>query len=306
MADKILIQDLLLRTIIGINPEERLNRQDVLINVVLYADSHAAGASDAIVDAVNYRSIAKHIIGLVEGAQFNLVEKMAADIASICLEDPRVERVTVRVEKPGAVRFARSVGVEIDRARDGRGLNRAFVSLGSNIAPERNLTSAVRLLAEQCRLLAVSRVYETQPVLSGSAPARARATGAAVVAVSASGQPNFLNAAVLVETHLEAAEFKRQVLQPIESQLGRVRTPDKNAPRTIDLDISMFNDEVFDMGGRHIPDPDLLRFPHIAYPLADLAPQYCHPETGATLLEIARSLAEIGLTYRPDLVLWPV
>ncbi len=115
--DKIHIKDLLLRTIIGINDEERRNRQDVLINLVLHADLRPAGASDDIDDAVNYRTITKRIIALVENSQFFLVEKMADEIAQICLEDRRVKRVRVQVEKPGALRFARSVGVSIKRSR---------------------------------------------------------------------------------------------------------------------------------------------------------------------------------------------
>ena len=117
MKDRIRIRDLHLRTIIGINDEERRARQDVLINIELRADTHAAGVSDDIEDAVNYRTITKRIINLVEDSQFYLVEKLAAEIASICLENARVERAIVRVEKPGALRFARSVGVEIDRDR---------------------------------------------------------------------------------------------------------------------------------------------------------------------------------------------
>jgi FolB domain-containing protein len=117
MTDRIYIKDLLLRTIIGINEEERRNRQDVLINIVLHAGTRAAGASDNIEDAVNYRTITKRVIDLVEGSRFHLVEKLAAEIAAICLGDSRVEQVTVRVEKPGALRFARSVGIEIDRTR---------------------------------------------------------------------------------------------------------------------------------------------------------------------------------------------
>jgi FolB domain-containing protein len=117
MADQIQIKDLQLRTIIGINEEERRGRQDVVINIVLYADIRAAGASDDIDDAVNYRTITKRIIRLVEESQFCLVERLAAEIAAICLENPRVESVGVRVEKPGALRFARSVGVEIHRTR---------------------------------------------------------------------------------------------------------------------------------------------------------------------------------------------
>jgi dihydroneopterin aldolase/D-erythro-7,8-dihydroneopterin triphosphate epimerase len=118
MTDMIQIRDLHLRTVIGINDEERRNRQDVLINVTLYADTRAAGRSDDIDDAVNYRTITKQIIALVEGSRYYLVEKMAAEIAAICLADPRVERAQVRVEKPGALRFARSVGIEIERERE--------------------------------------------------------------------------------------------------------------------------------------------------------------------------------------------
>jgi len=116
--DQIHIKDLHLRTIIGINEEERRNRQDVLINIVMDADSSQAGESDDIDDAVNYRTITKRIIQLVESSHFYLVEKMAAEIAAICLDDPRVERARVTVEKPGALRFARSVGVSIERGRD--------------------------------------------------------------------------------------------------------------------------------------------------------------------------------------------
>jgi dihydroneopterin aldolase/D-erythro-7,8-dihydroneopterin triphosphate epimerase len=118
MTDQIQIKDLLLRTIIGINEEERRNRQDVLISLVLYTDTRPAGESDDIAQSVNYRTITKRIIQLVEGSQFYLVEKLAAEIAGICLEDARVERVRVAVEKPGALRFARSVGVTIERGRD--------------------------------------------------------------------------------------------------------------------------------------------------------------------------------------------
>ena len=117
--DQIHIKDLHLRTIIGINDEERRNRQDVLINIIMDVDMRRAGETDDIDDAVNYRTITKRIIQLVENSQFYLVEKMAAEIAAICLSNPRVERARVTVEKPGALRFARSVSVTIERGQDG-------------------------------------------------------------------------------------------------------------------------------------------------------------------------------------------
>lgn len=116
-TDRIEISDLLLRCIVGINAEERKNKQDVLINIVMWADTRAAAVSDAIEDAVNYRTITKQVIAYVEPSQFMLVERLAAGIAEICLREPRVTQVQVRVEKPGALRFARSVGVTIVRTR---------------------------------------------------------------------------------------------------------------------------------------------------------------------------------------------
>jgi FolB domain-containing protein len=115
--DKILIKDLLLRGIIGINPEERVNKQDILINMVIYTDIRKAAASDDIADAVNYKSITKRIIAHVEESPDYLVEKMVTDIARIVITEFDVERVQVRLEKPGALRFADSVGIEIERTR---------------------------------------------------------------------------------------------------------------------------------------------------------------------------------------------
>ena len=157
MTDRIHIKDLLLRTIIGINQEERRSRQDVLINVTLRADLIKAGESDSIDDAVNYRTITKRIISMVEHSSFCLVETLAARIAEIALEDVRVERAVVRVEKPGALRFARSVGVELCRSRVDplTQRNRAFIAIGSNIDSESNLRSATGLLASRCHLLRV-------------------------------------------------------------------------------------------------------------------------------------------------------
>jgi 2-amino-4-hydroxy-6-hydroxymethyldihydropteridine diphosphokinase len=286
MSDQIYIKDLLLRTIIGINPEEREKRQDVLINIILHADTRPAGASDDIEDAVNYRTVTKRVIRRVEDSAFYLVEKMAAEIAAICLEEPGVARATVRVEKPGALRFARSVGVAVERTRADLAAQQVLVSLGANIQPERNLPEAVRRLGRCCRLLAVSPVYETPPV-------------------GRTDQPNFLNAAVRLETYRSPAELKGEVLLEIEKELGRVRTADKNAPRTVDLDISLFGDQVLELEGRHIPDPDILEFPHVARPLADLAPGFRHPETGQTLAQIAEGLSDEGLRRRDDIVLGP-
>jgi 2-amino-4-hydroxy-6-hydroxymethyldihydropteridine diphosphokinase len=174
-------------------------------------------------------------------------------------------------------------------------MNSVFIILGSNINKERNLPEAVRRLGRLGRMVAVSSVYETLPV-------------------GRPDQPNFLNAAVRIETGLTAAQVKEAILGQIEKQLGRRRTADKNAPRTIDADLVLFNDEIFDYtyNGRrhHIPDPDLLNFPHVAAPVAELAPEMLHPETAEPLSAIAQRLlaaatsdGKVPLWQRPDIIL---
>jgi FolB domain-containing protein len=116
--DQIIIKDLLVRGIIGINDWEREKAQDILINIVLTADLRHAGTSDNISYSVNYRTISKKAQACAETAQRLTVEALAEDIANICLQEPGVIKVRVRVEKPHAVRFARSVGVEVERSRE--------------------------------------------------------------------------------------------------------------------------------------------------------------------------------------------
>jgi D-erythro-7,8-dihydroneopterin triphosphate epimerase len=115
--DQIHIRDLLLRCIVGVFPEERRAKQDVMINITLYADLSAACRSDQLGDTVDYKGIKQAVIAEVESSECQLVEHLAERIARICLKEQRVLRVRVRLEKPGALRFARSVGVEIVRER---------------------------------------------------------------------------------------------------------------------------------------------------------------------------------------------
>lgn len=115
--DRIHIRDLQARCIVGIYPEERENLQEVVLNVTMHADLSAAGTSDRIEDTVDYKGIKKRLLSMVESSSFFLIERMAEEAARICLEDARVQRVDVTVDKPGALRFARSVAVQITRAR---------------------------------------------------------------------------------------------------------------------------------------------------------------------------------------------
>ncbi len=155
-----------------------------------------------------------------------------------------------------------------------------LLTLGSNVERARNLPRAIAALGERpdWRLRAVSPFYETAAV-GGSSP-----------------QPVFWNAAAWIETRLEPALLRR-ALRELEAALGRVRTTDKYAPRPIDLDIAFYGDSVLSVDGHEIPDPDVARFPHLALPLADVAPNWVHPVLGVTLRQLADSMV-----YAPDAI----
>jgi 2-amino-4-hydroxy-6-hydroxymethyldihydropteridine diphosphokinase len=163
-------------------------------------------------------------------------------------------------------------------------VNRAYLSLGSNIEPEKNLPAAVHELAAFGRVVAVSRVWESAPFGASGATSQ-----------------NFLNAAVLLETELGLTDLYEQAISAIEERLGRIRDPhDKNAPRTIDIDLSLFNREVLEFGTHRVPDPDIVKRPFVAVPLAEIDPDYVHPIEHRRLADIAVALSHAGLILRGD------
>lgn len=151
-------------------------------------------------------------------------------------------------------------------------MNQVFLALGSNIRPEYYLPKAVSLLDEYGVILRRSTVWQSSPVGDHN-------------------QADFLNAAVLMETAFEASALRLDVITVIEDQLGRVRDPDnKNGPRTIDIDLVLFNDKQLKIGDRVIPDPEIFDRVFLAVPLAELAPQYCVPGMKNNLEQIADEL----------------
>lgn len=115
--DSIRIRDLTVSCIIGIEPKERVQKQEVCINLTLQCDLARAAASDDIAHAVDYKTIRDKVVEFVEKSDFNLIETLAARVASLCLEDRRIMAVTVCLDKPGALTRTRSVAVEIHRTQ---------------------------------------------------------------------------------------------------------------------------------------------------------------------------------------------
>jgi 2-amino-4-hydroxy-6-hydroxymethyldihydropteridine diphosphokinase len=153
--------------------------------------------------------------------------------------------------------------------------HRAYLNIGSNIRPEANLPRALEMLRQHGQVPAVSQAWETRAV--GSAG------------------PNFLNACVLFLTPLSAGDLKTQVINPIEDGLGRVRGDDRNAPRTIDLDIALYDDTPLHLNNWENA--------FLLVPLAELAPELRHPMTGERLSDAAeRVLRVTWIIPRPDVI----
>lgn len=158
---------------------------------------------------------------------------------------------------------------------------RAFVSVGSNIDPARNVRAALGLLSARVRLSALSTVYLT-------------------AALGRPEQDPYYNCVVAIETDLAPHTLKHGVLRPIEDALGRRRTADKFAPRAIDLDLIAYGDLVLDEDGMRLPDPEILERPFLAVPLCELAPGWKVAGRNRAIEAVAAALGSAGMRALPD------
>ncbi len=157
----------------------------------------------------------------------------------------------------------------------------AFVSVGSNINPEENIDAALRLIAERTDIRAVSTVFLTEPI-------------------GPSDQPAYYNCVIDIVTDLPPLSLKKEVLRGIEARLGRVRAGNKYAPRTIDLDLILYDTVVMSEDELVLPDPDIGKRPFLAAGLAELAPGMFLPGAETSIGEVAARLPRQGMTPLPD------
>lgn len=158
---------------------------------------------------------------------------------------------------------------------------RAYVGVGSNVAAEANVPAALRALARRVRVVATSTFYRTEPI-------------------GRAGDPPFVNGVVAVDAELAAADLKWRVLRPIEAELGRLRGPDPNAPRTIDLDLLLYGEVRCATPELVLPDPQIVERPFLAWPLLELDPELVLPD-GRPLHPLAERLPRAGMTALPAL-----
>lgn len=114
--DRIYIRDLRATSIIGTMPAERTEKQELVFNIELGCDLSSAGRSDSLEDTIDYKKVKRAVLKHVEASSFKLLEALAESVAGVCMDFKGVESVKVTVDKPGALRFARSVAVEIERS----------------------------------------------------------------------------------------------------------------------------------------------------------------------------------------------
>lgn len=152
-------------------------------------------------------------------------------------------------------------------------MKKVFIGIGSNINPQENIKKAITLLKKKCTILDISTFYLTP-------------------AISTYKQPDYYNGVVLIETSFKPDELKFKVLLKIEESLGRKRTSDKYAPRTIDLDILVYSDSVVIEKDLIIPDPDIYKRKFLTLCLFEISPELILPDTGKKIGEVIKDFKE--------------
>lgn len=323
LDDKVIVRDLIINTIIGVNPWEREDKQNVKLNLVVYsglsrakeANNSTAGIVDIVNKQHNYRTIVRSISDYVAASSYKTVESLATSIARVAILQNKVEKVRVSVDKPSAIMFASSAGVEVERTR-------AFF--------EQEALQEEQQLRAQSHTSAVLEAATTPASVSTSAPSSSTATfeqGWHVAAIALGSnvgdraanieaavqelseakdcvlvdtsflyetapmyvldQPNFLNAACRIATKLSPHDLLT-LTQSIEVKLGRDKTgvPDKG-PRSVDLDILLYDNlEIDDAPRLIVPHPGIKEREFVLEPLKDILPDFEHPTYSRTMSQL--------------------
>ena len=250
----------------GVFPEENVLGQKFVVSAVLYTDTRQAGRTDRLEHSVNYGEVSQFIKRFVTGHTWKLLESVVNRLAeAVLLEYPLVRQVELEIEKPWA-----PVGLPLDTVSVSicRGWHRAYIALGSNMGDKQGyLDFAVESLGKRhdCRVKRVSSYLVTAPY-------------------GGVEQDDFLNGALELETLLEPRELL-DALHEIEQAANRVREIHWG-PRTLDLDILLYDDLVLDEPDLQIPHVEMHKRDFVLTPLAEIAPWVRHPLTKKTVAEM--------------------
>ena len=254
----------------GVYPEENILGQKYIVSAALYTDLRNAGKSDDLAESFDYNRICRDVKGYIENNTFKLIETVAEGLAEKLLtENPALHKVWLEVKKPWApvAVHLETVSVEIERGR-----HTAWIALGSNMGDrEANMRFALEELekARGCRVGRVSGFINTEPY-------------------GVTEQDDFLNGCLELDTLMSEYELL-ETLHDIENKAGRVRDA-RWGPRTLDLDIILYDDLVMSCDTLRIPHAEMHKREFVLRPLAEIAPNKLHPVFNKTMTELLSEL----------------
>ncbi|WP_028234507.1 2-amino-4-hydroxy-6-hydroxymethyldihydropteridine diphosphokinase [Pseudobutyrivibrio sp. MD2005] len=268
--DKISIKGLEIFANHGVFPEENKLGQKFVINVALYVDTRSAGLTDDLEQSVNYGTVCHQINDFLTANTYKLIERCAEELAThLLVSNPLVQEIDVEIEKPGAPIGLplETVSVKIHRA-----WHDVALALGSNMGDTKKyLDDAVQKIdkLKNTKVIKVADYITTKPY-------------------GGVEQDDFLNSAMLIRTLFTPNELLNE-LHKIENEAGRVRTIHWG-PRTLDLDILLYDDLVMETNDLTIPHVELHLRDFVLKPLAQIAPWLRHPVYGETMAQMLAKL----------------
>lgn len=268
--DKITIQNLEIYANHGVFPEENVLGQKFLVTAVLYTDTRKAGLTDELVFSIHYGEVSHFIKKFMNEHTYKLLERVAEELAKeLLLQFPLMEKLDLKISKPWA-----PIGLPLDTVsvEISRGWHKAYIALGSNMGDTKGyLDLAVTRLKEHplCQVGKVADYIETEPY-------------------GGVEQDNFLNSALELRTLLTPEELL-EVLHGIEQEANRERLIHWG-PRTLDLDILLYDDVVMDTEDLIIPHIEMHKRDFVLIPMAQIAPGYVHPVLHKTMRQLLEGL----------------
>ncbi|SDX71222.1 2-amino-4-hydroxy-6-hydroxymethyldihydropteridine diphosphokinase [Eubacterium barkeri] len=268
--DKIRIKKLEVFAKHGVFPEENVLGQKFVISATLHINTRQAGLTDDLSQSINYGEVCQFIKSLTENNVFKLLETLAEELAQgLLLQFSKITKIDILIEKPWA-----PIGLPLETAsvEITRGWHTAYIALGSNMGDKKDhLDTAVKTLdsREDCSVMAVSDYRVTPPY-------------------GVLDQDDFLNGALALHTLLPPEELL-DVLQGIEANAHRERIIHWG-PRTLDLDILLYDDLVLDTPTLHIPHIEMHLRDFVLVPLAQIAPWVRHPVLGKTVAVLCQQV----------------
>lgn len=265
-SDKIQIRNLEVFAKHGLFPEENVLGQKFVISATLYTSIRNAGREDDLNQSIHYGEVSHLIKKYIEGHTFKLLETVVERLAEkLLLEIPGLERVKLNLQKPWAPvgLSLKTIAVEIERS-----WHTVYLALGSNMGDKQaylNMGVSALAASPQCRVMRVSEFITTAPY-------------------GGVEQDDFLNGALVLKTLLTPEELL-QLLHDIEQQAHRGREIHWG-PRTLDLDVLMYDDLIWDTPELQIPHIEMHKRDFVLLPLKQIAPYLRHPIRQKTVTEM--------------------